>query len=138
MAPQRRSDCPLAFALDAIGDRWSLLVLRDILLHGKRHYEEFLESGEGISTNILADRLKRLARQGLLSKERDADNRRRYIYRPTEKALDLLPVIVEMVLWSARYDPDTGVTPDVVERLRDDRAGFFVEVRRRFGRGEGA
>lgn len=132
MAPERRSDCPLAFALDLIGDRWSLLVLRDVMLANKQYYDEFAGSPEGISTNILADRLKRLECQGLLSKQRDAANRRRFIYRPTEKALDLLPVIAEMVLWSAKYDAGTGAPPEVVARLRSDRAGFIAKVRRQF------
>lgn len=132
MKSERRSDCPLAFALDVIGDRWSLLVLRDVVLFGKKHYEEFAASDEGISTNILADRLRHLECQGMISKERDPANRRRFIYRPTEKSLDLLPVMVEMVLWSARYDAATGARRDVLRRMRSDRESFMDDVRRRF------
>jgi DNA-binding HxlR family transcriptional regulator len=100
-----RSNCPVSRALEAIGDRWSLLILRDLILRGKRRYQEFLDSEEGISTNILADRLARLERQGLISKSGDPDDKRQFVYTPTEKGLDLLPVVFEMARWSMKYDP---------------------------------
>jgi DNA-binding HxlR family transcriptional regulator len=100
-----RSNCPVSRALEAIGDRWSLLILRDLILWDKRRYQEFLESEEGISTNILADRLARLERQGLISKSNDPDDKRQFVYTPTEKGLDLLPVVFEMARWSLKYDP---------------------------------
>ena len=102
---QPRSHCPVSIALDAIGDRWSLLILRDIILRDKRRYHEFLNSEEGISTNILADRLARLEKQGLVSKSPDPGDRRQFLYAPTQKGVDLLPVVVEMARWSLKYSP---------------------------------
>ena len=89
---RRRSDCPIHFALETFGDRWTLLVLRDVLLKGRSTYTDFLMAEEGIATNILADRLTSLQRDGLLAR---APGGR---YRPTTKAIDLLPVLVEMIL----------------------------------------
>jgi DNA-binding HxlR family transcriptional regulator len=132
MSNKYLSGCPISFALDLIGDRWSLLILRDIMLWNKKYYDEFAASDEGISTNILAARLKQLESGGLIIRLQDASNRRRYIYQPTKKALDLLPMIMEMVLWSAEHDPDTGAPPDVIEWIRRDRDGFIAGVRKKF------
>ena len=126
------SGCPISFALDLIGDKWSLLVLRDIMLWDKKHYAEFAASDEGISTNILAARLRQLESDGLISRLQDEDNRRRYIYQPTEKALDLLPMIMEMVLWSATHDPVTSAPPHIIEKIKNDRDGYIVAVRDKF------
>ena len=107
----RRSHCPIAYALDLFGDKWSLLVLRDLLLMGKRRYNEFLASEEGISTNILAERLRRLEAAELVKKSLVGNNRRQCVYTPTRKALDLLPVLREIIRWSARHDPRTAAPP---------------------------
>jgi DNA-binding HxlR family transcriptional regulator len=98
-----RSDCPLNFGLEVFGDKWSLLIIRDLLLFGKRNYGEFLASKEGISTNILADRLTHLEREGLITREKDAEHRRKKIYKPTQKGMDLMPILLEIGLWSKRY-----------------------------------
>lgn len=127
-----RSNCPITFALDHIGDRWSLLILRDMFFADKRYYDEFAASEEGISTNILATRLKQLEADGLISRETDSQNRRRKVYRPTQKALDLLPMMVELVLWSAAYDSDTGAPDGLVAAMRDDRAGVISNIQNRF------
>jgi len=132
MAQLPRSHCPIAFALDTFGDKWSLLVLRDLLFMGKRHYHEFLASEEGISTNILADRLRRLDAAGLIAKVRDQKNRRQYVYRPTQKGLDLLPIILEIVHWSAKYDSQTAAPPSFIRRLRNDREGLIREIAAKF------
>src|SRR5215471_162751 len=95
-----RSHCPVSLALEAIGDRWSLLILRDLIMRGKSRYQEFLNSEEGISTNILADRLMQLEGHGLISKSDDPDDKRQFRYTPTQKELDLMPVIFEMARWS--------------------------------------
>lgn len=126
------SGCPIAFALDLIGDRWSLLVLRDIMLWDKQYYDEFVGSAEGISTNILADRLKQLEADGLVSRRQDDNNRRKFIYRPTEKAMDLLPMLLEMAVWGARYDKNTAAPPEVIAHIRNDREGFIAGVRKKF------
>lgn len=100
-----RSHCPIAFALEIFGDRWTLLVLRDLLFKGKKRYKEFLASEEEIATNVLAERLRRLEREGLVTRLRPPGGGRQFVYRPTAKALDLLPVLLEISVWSAKYDP---------------------------------
>ena len=120
---RRRSDCPIHFALETFGDRWTLLVLRDLLLKGRSSYSEFLGAEERIATNILADRLARLQEDGLVV--HGADGR----YRPTAKALDLLPLLVEMILWSATYDQDTAAPEAFIERAREDRDALVAELR---------
>ncbi len=134
MKRTQRSHCPIAFALDIIGDKWSLLVLRDLLFKGRTRYSEFIEAEEGISTNILSERLARLEREGLITKARDKTNRRQFIYTPTPKGLDLLPAILEISLWSAKYDPKTAAPPEVMRRIRADREGFVREIRGQFSK----
>ena len=126
---KRRSPCPVTFALDQVGDKWSLLVVRDLMFHGKKTYGEFLESGEGIATNVLADRLKCLETEGLVEKIRDPENKRRYLYSLTGKGLDLAPVLLEMVRWSARYDADTGTPKEFLDMIENDREGLIEKVR---------
>ena len=128
MSRSKRSHCPIAFALDIFGDKWCLRLLRDLLFKGKRHYSELLAAEEGISTNILSDRLARLETEGLIAKIPDPDNGRQYIYSPTPKGLDLLPALLEIVLWSAKHDTQTAAPPAVVRRIRADRDGFIREV----------
>lgn len=127
-----RSHCPIAFALDTFGDKWSLLVLRDVLFMGKRHYHEFLASEEGISTNILAERLRRLEAEGLVTKSHDRSDHRQVVYAPTRKGFDLLPVLLELVRWSAKHDPQTAAPPSFIRRLRKDREGLMREVVNKF------
>ncbi|HWI19176.1 MAG TPA: helix-turn-helix domain-containing protein [Vicinamibacterales bacterium] len=104
----RRSFCPVACTLDVLGDRWSLLVVRDVM-RGKRRYAEFLESPEGIPTNILADRLKRLARKGVIKSHRYSQHPPRVEYELTPKGEDLRPIMRAMVEWGVRYEG--GRTP---------------------------
>ncbi len=125
---KRKTDCPITFALDFYGDRWSLLILRDVLFMGKRGYKEFLESKEKISTNILASRLEKLEENDFLVKERDSKNKKKFIYSPTPKALDLMPVLLEFVRWSAKYDEETPVTKKFLQKLKNDREGLIKEM----------
>src|ERR1700687_2387524 len=106
-SPKRRSGCPLNASVEMLGDRWSLLILRDMMLRGFRSYKEFLESYEGIATNILADRLRKLEAYGVIATERDPRDGRKVIYSLTAKGIDLAPVMSEMVLWAAAHE-DTG------------------------------
>lgn len=122
----RRSDCPVNFALQLLGDSWSLLVIRDLMFKGKRTYTEFAGSEERISTNILADRLRSLVRAGLVRKEGRGRGRR---YHLTEKGIDLLPVLIEIILWSARHDPKTATPAEFVEQATNDRAGLVAHLR---------
>ena len=123
-----RSHCPVSLALEAIGDRWSLLILRDLIMRGKRHYQDFLNSEERIATNILADRLGRLERQGLISKSQDPEDKRQFRYSPTQKGLDLLPVIVEMARWSKKYNPHLDPASPLLRRLEADNEGFMKQM----------
>src|SRR5262245_33170864 len=126
---QRRSDCPINFALEVFGDPWSLLIIRDIVYFGKKTYGEFLASEEGMATNILADRLAYLERQGLLMKRRSETDRRREEYSLTEKGLDLIPILVDMANWSAAHDPDTGAPAAWIALMKSDRERMITRIR---------
>jgi len=128
----RRSHCPIVFALDLIGDKWSLLILRDIILMDKKFYKDFSDSQEGISTNILADRLAKLEKAKIIFKKRDSVDKKRFIYSPTEKGLDLIPMMLAMVLRSGQYDNKTAVQPDVLKRLRKDPKKFAENLKKKF------
>jgi len=103
-ASEPRSDCPINAAIEVFGDRWSLLVLRDIVFGGRRYFRE-LQAGsiEGIASNILADRLKRLVEAGLLSKAEDPSHKQKSVYSLTEKAIQLVPLLVQMGAWGRRH-----------------------------------
>ena len=114
MRQGRRSTCPISTGLELLGDRWTLLVIRDLMFAGKRHFREFLQSDEGISSNVLADRLGALLDNGLVTKSDDPTHAQKAVYSLTEKGLDLLPVIVAMSAWSQKYDPSTR-RPEAVQ-----------------------
>jgi DNA-binding HxlR family transcriptional regulator len=101
-----RSYCPINLSLEIFGDTWTLLVLRDMMFGGKRHFRELLQSDERISSNILADRLARLVDHGLLTKSEDPTHKQKAIYSLTEKAIELLPVVVQIGAWGSRWVPD--------------------------------
>ena len=127
----RRSDCPISFALDLFGDRWTLLVIRDLAFKEKESFSDFLASEEGIARNVLADRLARLEAEGFIEKQPHPGDRRRSIYALTERGLGLIPVLVEMILWSAREDPDTGAEEAFVREAMHDREGLIQRLQRR-------
>src|SRR5712671_8142424 len=118
-SPKRRSGCPLNASVEILGDRWSLLIIRDMMLRNFRSYKEFLESHERIATNILADRLRKLEAYGIISTARDPSDGRKQIYLLTPKGIDLAPVLTEMVLWSAAHE-DTG-NQTLVRLMRADK-----------------
>lgn len=124
-----RSGCPISIALETLGDAWSLLIVRDLMFKDKRTYNEFLQAGEGIASNILAERLRRLEAAGIIEKRRDAADARRFVYRLTSKGMDLAPVLVELVIWSARHE-QTDAPPAVVRAMRSDRDAFIADVRK--------
>jgi DNA-binding HxlR family transcriptional regulator len=101
-----RSHCPINLSLEVFGDAWTLLVLRDIMFAGKRHFRELLQSDEHIASNILADRLARLVESGVLTKSDDATHKQKAIYSLTEKGIALLPIIVQIGAWGSRWIPD--------------------------------
>ncbi|HYW38568.1 MAG TPA: helix-turn-helix domain-containing protein [Terriglobales bacterium] len=127
---KRRSECPLNASVEMLGDRWSLLIIRDMMLRGFRTYKEFMECYEGIATNILADRLRKLIAYGIITAEPDPTDGRKLIYLLTEKGIDLAPVLTEMVLWAAAHE-DTG-NQALVRQMREDKANVLACVRERW------
>ncbi len=105
MSDDHRSGCPINLTLEVLGDKWSLLILRDMMFGRKRHFRELMRSQEGISSNILADRLKRLVEQGLLTKADDPSHKQKAIYSLTEQGIELLPVLAQMAMWGHKYLP---------------------------------
>ena len=132
-SPKRRSGCPLNASVEMLGDRWSLLIIRDMMLRGFRSYKEFLECYEGIATNILADRLRKLQDYGIIVAKADPNDARKITYLLTAKGIDLAPVLTEMVLWAAAHE-DTG-NQALVRQMRADKRKFLVGVRQRWARG---
>jgi DNA-binding HxlR family transcriptional regulator len=124
----RRTHCPISYALDVFGDKWSLLIVRDLMFKGKRHYREFAESEEGISTNILADRLAKLEVEGLITRGLDPENARQRVYELTERGVELAPLLIEMILWSAAHDPETAADRAFVRDARRDRARLLRAI----------
>jgi DNA-binding HxlR family transcriptional regulator len=124
--PKRRSGCPLNASVEMLGDRWSLLILRDMMLRGYRTFNEFLKSEEKIATNILADRLRRLEHDGIITSERDPSDGRKLIYSLTAKGIDLAPVMTEMVLWAARHE-DTG-NQALIRLMRAGKERFNADI----------
>jgi len=120
--------CPVRFGASVLGDAWCLLILRDLIFRDARHYGDFASAGEGISTNILADRLQRLEAEGVIVKNRDPERAVRVIYRLTEKGRALVPVILSIIDWSETWDAKTEVPPDFIAAYRADPAGFAASV----------
>ena len=126
-----RSACPVNISLERFGDRWSLLVIRDMMVRGYKTFKEFQESGEGIATNILADRLGRLRETGIIETEADERDARRVIYRLTEKGIALAPVMLELLIWAARHE-ETAAPCEVMAHMEANREAVIAEVRRRW------
>src|ERR1700720_747667 len=112
-----------------LGDRWSLLIIRDMMVRGSRTFKEFLGSDEGIATNMLADRLRRLEAHGIIASEPDLADGRKFIYSLTPKGIDLAPVLTEMVLWAARHE-ETG-NQALVKQMQKGKEQFIARVRQR-------
>src|SRR5712664_2786801 len=125
-----RSGCPLNASVEILGDRWSLLIIRDMMLRRFRSFKEFLESYERIATNILADRLRKLEAYGIISTARDPSDGRRLIYSLTAKGIDLAPVLTEMVLWAAAHEKAGNQT--LVRQMRKDKEQVISAVRQRW------
>jgi DNA-binding HxlR family transcriptional regulator len=126
-----RSHCAVNYGVEIFGDRWSLLIIRDIVFAGKKTYGEFLKSEERIATNVLASRLGFLEEQGILSRAPSPDDGRKDFYTLTEKGLDLIPVVLNVVLWSAKHDAKSYVlnTKDFLARLSQNPAQVSDEVK---------
>ena len=127
-ADQRRSGCPISCSLDLLGDKWSLLIVRDMVFVRKRYFKEFLDSDEGIATNILTDRLGRLEVTGIITKQQDPENGRQIIYSLTEKGIALIPVLVELVCWGAIHDGAPDADVNAVRRIQRDKERFIRKL----------
>ncbi len=128
---KHRSGCPVSISLEILGDRWSLLIIRDLMVRGYRTFREFLEAGEGIATNILANRLQRLQAAEILTSVPSPDDGRSTHYRLTEKGIDLAPVILDLLLWAARHE-QTGAPCEVMAEMARNRDYVLSETRRRW------
>lgn len=126
-----RSGCPVSISLEIFGDRWSLLIIRDLMVRGYKTFKEFQESGEGIATNILTDRLRKLEAAGIITAHVEDTDGRRVNYRLTEKGIDLAPVLLELLIWGAQHE-DTGAPCAVIENMAQNREAVLAEVRRRW------
>jgi DNA-binding HxlR family transcriptional regulator len=126
---RRRSDCPIHFGLEVFGDPWSLLIVRDLMFKARTTYTAFLRAEEGIATNVLADRLALLEQQGIVTAERDPTTGRAIRYALTVKGIDLMPMMLDVIAWSAKYDPNSAAEPDFVRRLSSDRHRLEREIR---------
>jgi DNA-binding HxlR family transcriptional regulator len=128
---EHRSGCPVGISLDILGDRWSLLIVRDLMVRGYRTFTEFESSGEGIATNILTARLKRLQETGVITREFEESDRRKASYRLTEKGVDLAPLLLELLLWGARHEKTTAPRA-LVTMMERNRPEILTEIRRRW------
>lgn len=127
----RRSGCPINILLEMLGDTWSLLIVRDLMFFGRTTYNEFLNAGEGIATNILSDRLQKLEAANIIEKRRDSNDARKFVYRLSARGIDLAPVLVEMILWSARNE-NTDAPAEAIANIAADRDAFTAQVKMRW------
>lgn len=121
----------MSISLEVFGDRWSLLIVRDMMVRGLRTFKDFQESGEGIATNILADRLKKLEAAGIIAATAEQADRRRVNYRLTAKGIDLAPVMLELLIWGARHEA-TAAPCAVIDHMEKNRSEILVETKRRW------
>ena len=131
----RRSNCPISVALDVLGDKWSLLVIRDMLFFDKHYFGEFVAAAESISTNLLTDRLRRLERVGIISRSVDPENGAKVRYVLTPVGIDLLPVMLQLIGWGGKHF-QTVATVSFLKRLRSDPKSVEAEFRKKLAAGE--
>ncbi len=129
----KRSECPISSALDIFGDKWSLLIIRDLAFTPKCTYNEFLSSDEKIATNILADRLKLLEQAGIINKTDHPKSKAKVKYHLTERGIDLVPILIEMILWSDKYLVISTQAKAFAKELRKNKsvilAGIFKNLK---------
>jgi len=126
----RRSGCPISYTLNIFGDKWTMLIMRDLLLFGKDSFSEFLCSAEKIATNILTDRLNVLLQEGFVTKHTAPTNKSKFLYRPTEKAIEMIPILSEITLWAEKYNPD-GAPAEIVEPLKKNRTKALRDLKKK-------
>lgn len=130
-----RCNCPFTSALDVLGDKWILVIVKQMLIEGKETFKDFTESEEGIATNILSVKLKFLEEVGLIIKTQRPDNRKTNLYLLTDKGLSLTPILIELAAWSDTYLRDihpTIVNGEAMEFLRNDKTAFANEIEKKY------
>lgn len=125
---KKRSDCPVSCSLDIWGDKWSLLIIRDLLYEKECTYGDFLKAAEGIATNILAARLLVLEENKIIEKLVHPDSKAKGLYRLTRKGIDLLPIMIEINLWAEKYFPIPEDRKALLQEMKKDKAGFIEAV----------
>ena len=125
---KKRSDCPLSCSLDVFGDKWSLLIIRDLMFQNKCTYNDFLKSAEGIATNILASRLKGLEENGVIEKSAHPDSKAKILYKLTQKGIDLLPIIMEVYIWADKYLTIPNNIKATIKEAKKDKDKFIKQV----------
>jgi len=128
---KRRSGCPVNMCLEVFGDRWSLLIVRDLMVRGYHTFKQFQESGEGIATNILADRLHKLEQSGILTSEREEADGRKINYRLTQKGIDLAPILLDLLIWGARHE-QADASCSLILKMEKNREEILAEAERRW------
>ena len=126
-----RSGCPVSISLEILGDRWSLLIVRDVMVRGYRTFRQFQNAGEGIATNILSDRLRKLEVAGILFTEPAEEDGRSMHYRLTPKGIALAPVLLELLIWAGNHE-STGAPSVFIEQMEQNRAAILAETYRRW------
>ncbi len=122
------SGCPVRFGMSQFGDKWSFLIIRDLMFKGRKYYHEFMEAGEGISTNILAARLSDLEANEIISKSKDPLKGSRFVYTLSQKGKELMPMMLAMMDWAEKYDANTEVPAEFINGLRSDPAKLQQEI----------
>lgn len=125
-----RSDCPVSYALDFFGDKWTILIVRD-MIQGKKFYKDFQSSKEGIATNILSDRLKKLEKAGIIEWKVYEKLKTKKEYSLTEKGKDLIPILIDLIVWSDKYQEDLAVSDYFIKRANENRDGLIESIRAR-------
>ena len=126
----RRSGCPISYTLDIFGDKWTMLIIRDLLLFGKDSFSEFLCSDEKIATNILTDRLNVLVQEGFVTKHTAPTNKSKFLYRPTEKAIEMIPILCDITLWADKYNPRLTPLP-IAKQLKKNRTKTLRDLKKK-------
>ncbi|QXU43595.1 helix-turn-helix domain-containing protein [Pedobacter sp. D749] len=125
---EKRSDCPISSSLDIFGDRWSLLIVRDLMLHKTRTYGDFTKSEEKIATNILANRLQVLEDHGIIIKLPYPDNKVKVLYQLSKKGIDLIPTVIEIALWGGKHLANTDESSPFLKALKKNKTKFLNNI----------
>jgi len=129
-----RSDCPLSYSLDILGDKWTLLILRDMMLSGKSSFSEFMGSTEKIASNILIDRLNMLQSEGFVTRTVSPLNKSKFLYTLSEKSIELVPVVIDLIEWGAKYHP-TGEPKSILPQVLRNKSRTIKELQERLREG---